>query len=555
MITTVLAWIYITFLCWVWGRLTYTSFIALFKQQQPRSPHFSFVCLAGFASITVFSAILSIFMPLGGWVMQLILIFPVVLLFSGKFKTTSGSISLMNFYPPVLALFLSLLLMIITVSTWQIVHPDTLGYHSQTIQWIEEYKAVPGLVHLHDRYGYQGIWYVACAVFSFKFSGLNALTFINTTFLAWFLIYVLDLVNKYIRQNHFTGTMLALGLLAICTWNYTHLRLTAASASPDFIATILVLAVFILIFKKEKSILEWAGIISLCIFSITIKLSTLPLLIPAAYSFFKLLTIGRRPAIISLVFALLILFPFITRNIITTGYIVFPSPFPDIVNVDWKYDMGKTRLEKKYITAYARAHVEKDSKEIERVMSLRLAEWTPVWWRSLSLADKLILLFFVLSVAILIARIQFFLRSGYDTGIALITSLAGVLFWFLQAPDPRFGAGFLLTFPAIIALPFRHNLKQSLVKMFGTGLCLLFTILVLGYTVYRFQNFFSTNQFVEPAGIPETKSHTFYCGNIQFHIPPVNLPCGDIKVPCVYDSCYSFQPRGIKIEDGFKSNQ
>jgi hypothetical protein len=38
--------------------------------------------------------------------------------------------------------------------------------------------------------------------------------------------------------------------------------------------------------------------------------------------------------------------PFIARNIISTGYIVFPSTFIDVANVDWKYDPELTVNEK-----------------------------------------------------------------------------------------------------------------------------------------------------------------------------------------------------------------
>ena len=81
------------------------------------------------------------------------------------------------------------------MSTWTIVHPDTLGYHAQTIQWIEKYKAVPGLVHLHVRFGYQGLWFVDSALFGFSFSGKEGITFLNSTVLFWFFIFFINRIN------------------------------------------------------------------------------------------------------------------------------------------------------------------------------------------------------------------------------------------------------------------------------------------------------------------------------------------------------------------------
>ena len=52
--------------------------------------------------------------------------------------------------------------------------------------------------------------------------------------------------------------------------------------------------------------------------------------------------------------AVVTLCPFIARNIITSGYIVFPLTFIEVANVDWKYDPGLTLNEKNYVTAYAK---------------------------------------------------------------------------------------------------------------------------------------------------------------------------------------------------------
>src|SRR5258705_8831822 len=107
------------------------------------------------------------------------------------------------------------------MSTWTIVHPDTLGYHAQTIQWIEKYKAVPGLVHLHVRFGYQGLWFVNCALFDFSFTGNEGITFLNSTVLLWFFIFM---VNR-IDQNFFKDgkklyglSWIALLFISMCSY-------------------------------------------------------------------------------------------------------------------------------------------------------------------------------------------------------------------------------------------------------------------------------------------------------------------------------------------------
>src|SRR5204863_8228484 len=131
-------------------------------------------------------------------------------------------------------------------------------------------------------------------------------------------------------------------LLVISTWSYTQVRLTATSASPDFIAAIFILIIIYLLLEKELKHLDssnWLLVAFLSLVAVTIKLSVAPILLVAIVP--ALLGLMKRT--IKLFFTILfisiiVLSPFIARNIITTGYIVFPSTDIDVANVDWKYD-------------------------------------------------------------------------------------------------------------------------------------------------------------------------------------------------------------------------
>ena len=187
MLITLLAWIYITFLCWMWGIL-FLQFIKKLTTGELQFPHFSIICIAGLSIITVIAGFLSLLIPLGEWWVQFLFILPCLTLFFKKdppaffaaLKKEFQGLHLLS----IILLSASLILMLV-MSTWTIVHPDTLGYHAQTIQWIEKYKAVPGLVHLHVRLGYQGLWFVDAALFGFSFTGNQGITFFefNSTIL------------------------------------------------------------------------------------------------------------------------------------------------------------------------------------------------------------------------------------------------------------------------------------------------------------------------------------------------------------------------------------
>ena len=83
MLITLLAWIYITFLCWMWGILV-LQFIKKITTSERQLPHFSIICITGLAAITVIAGILSLAIPLGDWWVQFLFILPCLLLFFKK---------------------------------------------------------------------------------------------------------------------------------------------------------------------------------------------------------------------------------------------------------------------------------------------------------------------------------------------------------------------------------------------------------------------------------------------------------------------------------------
>jgi hypothetical protein len=443
------------------------------------------------------------------------------------------------------------------MSSWTIVHPDTLGYHAQTMQWIEKYKAVPGIVHLHVRFGYQGLWFVDCALFDFSFTGKQGITFLNSTVLFWFLIFIVHRIDRnFFKEGKKIYGLLWLALLSLSFWSYTQIRLTATSASPDFIATIFVLAIIYLLIEKNLKHLhesDWLLAALLSIVAVTIKLSVAPILTIAFIASILFLIKKRFKSFFFVLFVALFSFSgFIARNIITSGYVVFPSAAIDIANTDWKYSKEKTVAEKNYITAYAKRPGVTTKEEIDAVNKMRVTEWLPDWWKNRSVGDKTIMILFLFSLIVAIAFLKKIITSGVSALLSLITMLAGIIFWFINAPDPRFGFGFILGFISIIAYLLLKEREVSIGKNVLKTLIVISTFITLTYTTYRFKNFFTSDQLLTPAGIPVSQYKTFDCDGININ-SPVNSEFGVIPIPCTDLDCQNFSPRGNKIEDGFKA--
>lgn len=559
MLTTLLAWIYISFLSWMWGIL-FHKFIKKINKNELQLPHFSIICITGLSVITVIAGILSLFIPLGDWWVQFLFLAPCLGLFfnkdsAGFFTALKKEFQDLHFFS--IILLSACLLLILVMSSWTIIHPDTLGYHAQTIQWIEKYKAVPGLVHLHVRFGYQGLWFVDAALFSFSFTGKEEILLLNSTVLFWFFIFLINRINyNFLKEGNQLYGILWMALLVISIWSYTQVRLTATSASPDFIATLFILIIIYLLLEKNLKHLDtstWLLVAFLSLVAVTIKLSVVPVLLIAA----ALALIGLFKRKIKLFFTILLisvatLSPFIARNIITSGYIVFPSTFIDIAKVDWKYDRELTVNEKNYITAYAKKPgIVKD--EINAVNKMNPLEWLPTWWQNRSNADKIIMIFLALSFISALVSIKKILLSGLIPLLVLVTLLTGIIFWFINAPDPRFGFGSILGFIGVVSYLVFKEKENFIGKNILTVILLVVAGSVFAYTGYRFVNFFNTDQLFIPLGIEKLEYKTFDCDGIKINSPAANKDFGIIPVPCTDLECKKFSPRGNKVEDGFKA--
>lgn len=559
MLTTLLAWIYISFLSWLWGIL-FLQFIKKITRSELNLPHFSIICITGLSAITVIAGTLSLFVPLGEWWVQFLFIIPCLFLFFKKdspafFAALKKELQDLHFIS--IVLLLACLLLILVMSSWTVIHPDTLGYHAQIIQWIEKYKAVPGLANLHVRFGYQWFWFVDAALFSFSFTGTEGITVLNSTVLFWFFIFFINRINyNFLKEGKSLYGLLWTGLLVISICSYTQVRLTATSASPDFIATLFTLVTIYLLLEKDRKVpgaSTWLLASFLALVAATIKLSVAPVLLIAAVPAFLGLAKRKIKLFVTIFFlAIVTLSPFIARNIITSGYIVFPLTSIDMIYVDWKNDPIPTLSERNYVTAYAKKPgVFPD--EINAVNKMGLVEWLPTWWQHRSTADKIIMILLILSFIFALLSIKRILLSGFIPRLVLVTLLSGIIFWFVNAPDPRFGFGSILGFIGVVFYLIFKGKKISIGKNVSTVILLIITGSILTYTGYRFINFFSKEQLVTPLGIEKSEYTTFDCDGLEFNSPVPNKELGIIPVPCTDLSCERFSPRGNKVEDGFRA--
>lgn len=562
MLIILLAWVYITLLCWAWGTLVIQVVKGISGKINPASYEIPITCFLGMSAIAVIAGYLSLIFPLNAVFVHLTIAGPALFQFllpkriadfKGAINYQIASLSL-----PSALIIISGTLLLLVMNSWNVTHPDTVGYHAQIIQWIEKYKAVPGLVHLNSRFGLQNAWFTLCAFFSFKFLNLQHLTFINGAVLVWFIFFVVSRMGSAIKNKQpAVAFFLWLTLLAFSFWSYTQVRLTATSAHPDFIAALYVWLAFYLFYTGHQSPFQLVAVFFLCFTAVTIKLSVAPIILLAVYVIFFLLNQHKKKTVIILtIICVIVLTPFLIRNFITSGYILSPSYIPDITKVDWKYDVEALMQQRKFITAYARIPLTNETQKVNEVLAMPLKKWMPTWWNNLSTADKTILLSLFVVILFSVFYIKRLWRKADKTfWVALTVGVAGLAFWFLNAPDPRFGFGFIIAVTGLLSLflfkdvPFSYTIPYYKLSAFCMG---IFSVVIAAYSFYRFTYYFDNTRIIKPYSLVNTPYASINCNGMPFQIPNKEWPCSNTPIPCTADSCQNFMPRGKEVSDGFK---
>ena len=452
--------------------------------------------------------------------------------------------------------------MCLVMGSYVIRHPDTLYYHAEAIQWFKKYPAVPGLVNLRVVLGFQSLWFASEAILNPDF--LNPFPFyLSGAVLCWYFIFIfskISFITTAQTGQESTNQIAWLLLLSYSMASWLQVRLTAWSPSPDFIVTLFILSAIYVFVKYDVLRAHMSALpllLLFCFASFTIKLSAAAILVLVFFTVISFLTRREiKNAGIIILFGVVVISPVLIHNVIASGYPLYPSGFADFIHADWKLKESALVSLQHYITAYARFPV--DAAVYEQSYRLPLSAWLPLWWDRLAIADKLL---FSLAVIAPVIAIVFYRKgvSKWTTREWMLFAAVffGCLVWFFNAPDPRFGTGFLIGLIYVsLSFLFGEGFFQvrKMTDLFSKVLAVFLFAGIILYTGYRFAVFFKPAQIIRPLGIDNFRYEEFDYNNIKMNIRSVEGQEKYLPLPVVPDKCQTFVPRGNTIEDGFKSH-
>lgn len=446
-----------------------------------------------------------------------------------------------------------------------ILHYDTALYHAQSIRWIEEYGIVKGLGNLHCRLAYNSASFALSALYSMKFLGGQ-----SYHCAAGFLAFMLALVclegagavrRKRLRPSDFARVACVYYLLII----FDEMISPASDYFMVLTAFYLVIRWMDLAEEKEESVFPYAMLSVLAVFLMTVKLSAALILLLVCAPASVLIREKRwkeTAAYIGL--GLLTAAPFLIRNVLLSGWLVYPFTGIDLFHVDWKIPAGTAAYDAKEIQVWGRGY-----SDVAR-FNMPAWEWLPKWFQGLGGMDKLFVLAALFSVVVFLFRlVRWFRRKNktdekaWEREKGRRIFLEGVLslcflFWLFTSPLIRYGCVYVYLVTAVVWGDVCTEFFAETEVVSGKRLeetCMFFIALFLLYKAAAFGKELAVSYvddyWLYQKDYDNYETRSYEIEGIRFYCPVEGDRVG-------YDSFPSspaearIRLRGTDIEDGFQ---
>lgn len=371
-------------------------------------------------------------------------------------------------------------------------HFDTGLYHAQSIRWIEEYGVVCGLANIQARFGYNSAAFPLTALYSMREIFGQSLHATAGYFALLSSFMVLDLYKIFTEKRILTSDFVRLGLLFYISVIFSEMM----SPASDYYAQLLLFMILILWLdedEKQKSTgaadaVPYGLICVLAVYAVTIKFSVAVLLLLVIKPAVMLIK-GKegKKTFTFLTAGLLTALPFFIRNVILTGWLVYPFAGIDLFDVDWKIPKWQVEYDATEIGVYG-----KGLNDVA-LQDTPYSVWVPDWFGNLKALEKVFVLAtaaaIILGIVYLLWQIICSIRKKkwvLDLNFALVfgVSVIATAFWFVSAPLIRYGYAYVTVIPLFT---FGYFFLQ-LMKKTGSPVChkMFYRVFALAVILFLF---------------------------------------------------------------------
>lgn len=452
----------------------------------------------------------------------------------------------------------------------EIGYSDTGGYHLQIVKWLNEYGIVPGLGNIHTRLSQPSIWLPFSALFNHFFLKDILPWVMFPFFISSFICYVLW---EIFEKNNILKIYNLLILPAVIFESIPRLFPNLYYDYPSLLFNLILGSevIYLALVRGNKNIAlqEYAVILLFVSFAFLIKQVVLVSVLVMA--FWVLFSVKNKRALLKIFFVPFIIgIIYCSYNVVSSGYPFFPSDFI-YFNVDWKIPENLVKSHKIDILGWARYPKEGYQRAYFEGISFWFFDWLKFLISTISYKFKFIFGIVFPLILGLVFCFSFILKKRDWFVLLILWPLFSIVFWFLVAPDPRFGLEHFLLFSALggalCAFYKQGFVYQFFLSVFANRItcekavsCYLFFFFLGCGSVLLLNIYIHCHDFqlVKPQDYTDfstkkvliSREQNFYI--YQPNNKDGNISCGASSLPCTYYDCGNlFLRQSGSLKSGF----
>lgn len=474
MLIIILSWLYYTLLCTSIGM----ELVRLLEKLLRRKWRFIAIdyIIIGIIVSTIYAAYFSIFYKIGMVAHIIVLFIAVVSVFQNKeiwLQLLQQGKQIFGSWEGVF--YICFILGIAYFTSRGDFHTDTNIYHAQNIRLYEEYGLIKGMGNLQYHFGYNSLYLAFAALMSLKWL-LPWSLHTTTGFIEVVLcVYALHHLKTFRIRIHHLEDAGCIGILIYALVNLCG-SMSPATDYPTMFLNLYMICCWLRAIENKSHYSIYALLSVFAVFLGVMKLSAIAMVAVVVYPAFFLIKEKRWKEIAYyIVMGFLILLPYLIRNVLITGWLIYPLESVDLFSVEWKIPKEYLHVDAAQIKVWGKGLFD-ISKE-----NWAIRQWFPLWLECKERYELMFLGCVVLGAFLTVGNLLYKLCSHIKIQIELIILYLGLgasaLLWFIQAPFIRYGLAFLLSIP-LIAMASWYDMKKmgfynllSGILVFGIVLC------------------------------------------------------------------------------------
>ena len=327
-------------------------------------------------------------------------------------------------------------------------HTDTNIYHAAAIRMYEEYGLIKGMGNLQLHYAYNSASLAFASIFSMNWlfgTSIHATTCFYEVICGIYALYGLKRIREH--KYHLADAVRVGILLYVLVCLYR--SMSPATDYATLLMAFMVISLWCDNMEKDRSTNVYALLSVLAVFVMTMKFSACILVLIVVFPIIVLIKNKKwHDIIVYLCMGVLVVAPFLIRNVLISGWILYPVNIFDWFNVKWKIPAEYMQHDADQIKVYGKCLFDVNLKDMP------VREWM-TYWLDYKERYELMLIYGICvgSIFSLLYVVKSFVKKTIFRweGLALFVAIAGCLgIWFFEAPFIRYGLTFIFV---IILLP------------------------------------------------------------------------------------------------------